>query len=115
MKKQLSIFLLALTLPSLAAVQEEAAGAAAGAVADSAAGLMSKIVSLLAPIGAMFGSATGIRIGGSTGTGVLLLIAAVFLRSRIPFWLKIILFIGGGTMLAGGGANIMQLVSGFAQ
>ena len=105
--------LLLLTLPlSLAAAQGEDGGFTTDGAAEAAGGIFEKIVALLAPIGALFGNAAGIRIGGSSGTGIVLLLIAVFFRKRLPFWLKLIACIIGIIMLAGGGANIMQVISG---
>ena len=73
-------------------------------------GLINKLIGMLAPIGAMFGQATGIRIGGSAGTGIAALIAAKVVENKAPSWIKWILYLTGGTMFAGGGANIMQLL-----
>ena len=70
--------------------------------------LISKIVAMLAPIGGIFGQAAGFRIGGTTGTGIAALIIAKMLEDKLPTWAKYALYAGGGTMFAGGGANIAQ-------
>jgi hypothetical protein len=72
--------------------------------------LISKVVAMLAPIGAMFGLAPGFRIGGTTGTGIAALVIAKMLEDKLPSWAKYALYAGGGTMFAGGGANIAQVI-----
>ena len=129
MKTILVILLLsfALLLPLVPAGAQEAAEPAAPQSAPQGGGasvpqinlegtvstvrsLITKIVALLAPIGALFGQATGVRIGGSTGTGIAALVGAKLVQDKAPSWLKWILYLTGGTMLAGGGANITQAI-----
>ena len=116
------ILVLILVLPlCLAGAQEAASPAAAPSDAagttdliegakSAAAPWINKIIGLLAPIGALFGKATGIRIGGTTGTGIAALALAKVVENKAPSWVKWVLYLTGGTMFAGGGANVAQLV-----
>ena len=116
---------LVLILPLIpAGAQEEAAAAETGQASrteDSKAvsvqqvqgtvvSFIAKVTGFLAPIGALFGKATGIRIGGTTGTGIAALIIAKLIEDKVPSWVRWILYAGGGTMFAGGGANIAQMI-----
>ena|GEM_PF-2913802 len=71
------------------------------------------IIGYISQISALFGQATGIRIGGSTVTGIAALAVAKFTQEKAPSWLKWVLGLAGGTMLAGGGANIAQLAMSY--
>ena len=97
-----------------AAVSEETAAAkkpaAAQGTGDPVSGLVNKIIGYLAQIGNLFGDTTGVRIGGTTGSAIAALLAAKFIGDKMPSFLKWFLYLGGGTMLAGGGANIAQLI-----
>ena len=72
---------------------------------------VNKIIGYIAQIGNLFGNATGFRIGGTTGTAIAALILAKLLEDKVPSWVKGVLYVTGGTMFAGSGANIMQLVT----
>ena len=73
-------------------------------------GLIKKVIALLAPIGALFGKTTGLRIGGTSVIGIGALVLAKVLEDKAPSWVKWLLYAGGGTMFAGSGANIIQAV-----
>jgi hypothetical protein len=75
----------------------------------SARGLAGRIVFYISQIGGIFGQATGLRIGGPTVTAILTLIIAKVLEDKVPPWVKYVLYAGGGTMIAGGSANIAEL------
>jgi len=89
-----------------AARAQEAGGNSAIAVPD----VITKIIAQVSQIGNLFGNATGIRIGGTTGTAIAAFIIAKLLEDKVPSWVKWILYAGGGTMIAGGGANIAQVI-----
>jgi len=72
-----------------------------------------KVVGIIAQIGAMFGKSTGGRIGGTSVSAIIMLIVAKLVQDRGPDWLKWVLYLSGGTMVAGSGANITQLIMGF--
>ena len=78
---------------------------------DSAVSLVNKIIALIASIGGMFGQAAGFRIGGTTGTGIAALIGAKIAQDKAPSWVKWALYLTGGTMFAGGGANVIELAA----
>ena len=67
-----------------------------------------KIVGYLSQIGAIFGKTTGIRIGGTSVSAIVMLVVAKMIQDRGPPWLRWVLYLSGGTMVAGSGANIMQ-------
>jgi len=69
-----------------------------------------KIIGYLSQIGAVFGKTTGFRIGGTTGTAIGALVLAKLIKDRTPLWVTWLLYLTGGTMFAGGGANTVQLV-----
>ena len=72
---------------------------------------INRIIGYVAQIGNLFGDATGFRIGGTTGTAIITLIIAKLVEDKAPSWVKGALYITGGTMFAGSGANIVQLIS----
>ncbi|MDR0501912.1 MAG: hypothetical protein LBH16_01180 [Treponema sp.] len=72
---------------------------------------INKGIGLLSQIGNIFGSATGFRIGGTTGTAIATLVIAKLVEDKAPSWVKYALYATGGTMFAGGGANIAQLIT----
>jgi len=72
-----------------------------------------KIVGIVAQIGAMFGKTKGSRIGGTSVSAIVMLVVAKLVQDRGPDWLKWVLYLSGGTMVAGSGANITQLIMGF--
>jgi len=72
-----------------------------------------KVIGAISQIGAMFGKTAGKRIGGTSVSAIAMLIIAKFLQDRGPSWLRWVLYLSGGTMVAGSGANITQLIMGF--
>jgi len=124
MKQNLLIPLLclALALPVCTAVAQEAeqgntgqssvqAPAQAPAQSKDAVSVwINKIIGYVSQIGNLFGKATGFRIGGTTGTAIAALAIAKLAEDKLPSWLKWVLYLTGGTMVAGSGANIAQLV-----
>jgi len=74
----------------------------------SVTAIINKFIGYISQIGGMFGKSTGIRIGGTSGSAILLLIIAKLVQDRGPSWLKWLLYLSGGTMVAGSGANITQ-------
>jgi len=72
---------------------------------------INKGIGLLSQIGNIFGDATGFRIGGTTGTAIATIIIAKLVEDKAPSWVKYALYATGGTMFAGGGANIAQLIT----
>ena len=69
-----------------------------------------KAINYISQIGGMFGKATGFRIGGTTITAILALVVAKMLEDKAPSWVRYVLYATGGTMFAGSGANIVQMV-----
>jgi len=76
--------------------------------AGSATGIINKVIGYISQIGAIFGKSTGVRIGGTSGSAIVMLIIAKLVQDRAPSWLKWLLYLSGGTMVAGSGANITQ-------
>jgi len=72
-----------------------------------------KVIGIIAQIGAMFGKNTGVRIGGTSGSAIVMLIVAKLIQDNGPSWLKWLLYLSGGTMIAGSGANITQMIMQF--
>jgi len=97
---------------AIAQEAEKATGTAQGFGSMISTGV-NKVIGLLAPIGNLFGDAAGFRIGGTTGTGIATLIVAKLVEDKAPSWVKWVLYAAGGTMFAGSGANIAQLVKQF--
>ena len=97
-----------------AVIKAQEAGAAAGGTQSSAMpDVITKIVAQISQIGNLFGNTIGFRIGGTTGTAIAAFVIAKILEDKAPSWVKWILYAGGGTMIAGGGANIAQVVMQF--
>jgi hypothetical protein len=72
--------------------------------------LVKKAIAFVSQIGAIFGSKLGFRIGGTTGTAVASLAVAKIAEDRLPSWVRWLLYLFGGTMVAGSGGNITQLI-----
>jgi hypothetical protein len=77
---------------------------------NTATGWIKKAVAFISQIGGIFGSTLGFRIGGTTGTAIASLAVAKLAEDRIPSWLKWLLYLFGGTMVAGSGGNITQMI-----
>lgn len=113
---------------------EEAAGEAAETVAETAGAvagaatmtqgsnvmqsagtalpmIVNKGIDYVAQVGNLFGNVSGLRIGGTTGTAIATLVIAKLIENKAPSWVKWLLYATGGTMVAGSGANITQLVT----
>jgi len=71
-----------------------------------------KVVGIVSQIGAMFGKSAGGRIGGTSVSAIVMLVVAKLVQDRGPSWLKWLLYLSGGTMVAGSGANITQMIMG---
>ena len=71
---------------------------------------INKIIGYVSQIGNMFGKTTGFRIGGTSGTAIAALLIAKLAEDKMPSWLKWVLYLTGGTMVAGSGANIAEVV-----
>ena len=71
---------------------------------------INKIIAYASQIGNLFGKTLGKRIGGTTGTAIATLVVAKLAEDKLPSWLKWVLYLTGGTMVAGSGANIAQVV-----
>ena len=78
--------------------------------ADSISVWINRIIAYVSQIGNMFGKTLGFRIGGTTGTAIVTLVIARLLQDRAPSWIRWVLYLTGGTMVAGSGANITQVV-----
>jgi hypothetical protein len=79
-------------------------------VKNTAVGWFNKAIAFISQIGAVFGNALGFRIGGTTGTAIASIAVAKLAEDRIPSWLKWLLYLFGGTMVAGSGGNIAQMI-----
>jgi len=75
--------------------------------------LINKVIGYISQIGAVFGQTTGIRIGGTSVSAIVILVIARLIDGRAPDWVRRLLYISGGTMVAGSGANITQMIMGF--
>jgi uncharacterized protein (DUF697 family) len=71
---------------------------------------INRIIGYVSQIGNLFGKTLGFRIGGTTGTAIAALAIAKLAEDKLPSWLKWVLYLTGGTMVAGSGANITQTV-----
>jgi len=71
---------------------------------------INKIIAYISQIGGLFGQTLGFRIGGTTGTAIAALLLAKFLENKAPPWVRYLLYATGGTMFAGSGANITQII-----
>ena len=114
MKSKFAIFLLsmALFLPLIPAGAQEAEGETdlIQEAKNFIAPWIDKAIGLISQIGALFGKTTGMRIGGTSVMGIAALVLANVLKDKAPSWVKYLLYAGGGTMFAGSGANIAQMV-----
>ncbi|MDR1420017.1 MAG: hypothetical protein LBI86_06560 [Treponema sp.] len=132
----ISLLCLALLLPSCPAWVEEAVVDAETPTEQSAAGIgaqqnsaapakgqtvtigghslswwINHVIGSISQIGAIFRKTTGFRIGETTGTALLTLVAAKLLHDKAPSWVKWLLYLSGDTMAVGDGANILQLLT----
>jgi hypothetical protein len=74
--------------------------------------IINTIIGYIAKIGGIFGKSTGTRIGGTSVSAIVMLVVAKLIQDRGPDWLRWLLYLSGGTMVAGSGANITQLIMG---
>jgi hypothetical protein len=81
-----------------------------GAQSNSVSYWVNKITGYLSQIGALFGKTTGMRIGGTSLSAIAMLVIAKVLEDKAPSWVKYLLYASGGTMIAGSGANITQMI-----
>jgi hypothetical protein len=81
--------------------------------AGSAMAIINKVIGYISQIGAMFGKSTGTRIGGTSVSAIVMLVIAKLIQDRGPDWLRWLLYLSGGTMVAGSGANITQMIMRF--
>jgi len=79
-------------------------------VQGTAGGWINKIIANVSQIGGLFGKTLGFRVGGTTGTAIAALLLAKFLENKAPPWVRYLLYATGGTMFAGSGANITQII-----
>ena len=78
--------------------------------ADTISGWINKIIGYVSQIGNLFGKTLGFRIGGTTSTAIAALAIAKLAENKLPSLLKWALYLTGGTMIAGSGANITQTI-----
>jgi hypothetical protein len=71
---------------------------------------INKITGYVSQIGNLFGKTTGKRIGGTSISAIAMLVIAKLVQDRAPSWVKYLLYASGGTMIAGSGANITQMI-----
>jgi len=81
--------------------------------AGSATAIINKLIGYISQIGAMFGKSTGTRIGGTSVSAIVMLVIAKLIQDKGPDWLRWLLYLSGGTMVAGSGANITQMIMRF--
>jgi len=117
LKLIIALLCLAIVLPVFTAGAQEVDGAAIQAMAAQAKSTatvwINRIIGYVSQIGDLFGKTTGIRIGGTSGTGIAALAIARLSGDKLPSWIKWLLYLTGGTMFVGSGANITQLVMQF--
>ena len=77
---------------------------------DTVSVWINKIIGYVSQIGNLFGKTLGFRIGGTTGAAIAALVIAKVAEDKMPSWLKWVLYLTGGTMVAGSGANITQVI-----
>jgi len=75
--------------------------------------IINTIIGYIAKIGGIFGKSTGTRIGGTSVSAIAMLVIAKLIQDKGPDWLRWLLYLSGGTMVAGSGANITQLIMRF--
>jgi hypothetical protein len=75
--------------------------------------IINTVIGYIAKIGGIFGKSTGTRIGGTSVSAIAMLVIAKLIQDRGPDWLRWLLYLSGGTMVAGSGANITQLIMRF--
>jgi hypothetical protein len=80
--------------------------------AKTVTAVINKVIGHISQIGAIFGKSTGTRIGGTSVSAIVMLVIAKFIQDRGPDWLRWLLYLSGGTMVAGSGANITQMIMG---
>jgi hypothetical protein len=83
----------------------------AAQITNTAATLLDRVIAFISQITAGLGNSLGIQIG-TTGTAIAVLAAAIPFGKRMPSWLKWLLIIIGIVMLAGGAANVIQMIKG---
>jgi hypothetical protein len=88
-----------------AAVQKKAVQAQTTAVV-----WIKRIIGYVSQIGAIFGKTAGIRTGGTSVSAIAMLVIAKLVQDKAPSWIKWLLYLSGGTMVAGSGANITQMI-----
>jgi hypothetical protein len=74
---------------------------------------INKIIGYVSQIGALFGKTTGLRIGGTSVSAIAAFLIGKKLQDNAPGWVSVLFYLAGGTMAAGGSANIVQLVERF--
>jgi hypothetical protein len=80
--------------------------------AFSLTAIINKIIGYVAKIGGIFGKSTGTRIGGTSVSAIAMLVIAKLIQDKGPDWIRWLLYLSGGTMVAGSGANITKLIMG---
>jgi cytochrome c biogenesis protein CcdA len=80
-------------------------------ITNTTATLLDRVIAFISQITVGLGNTLGIQIG-TTGTAIAVLAAAIFFGKRMPSKLKWLLIIIGIVMLAGGSANVIQMIKG---
>jgi hypothetical protein len=81
-------------------------------ITDVTVTLLDRIIAIISQLGAVFGDAFGIRIVGTTGLAIILLAVVILFGKRMPALLKLLFIVIGIAMLAGGAANLIQMIKG---
>jgi len=78
----------------------------------SVTAIINTVIGYIAKIGGIFGKSAGTRIGGTSGSAIIMLVIAKLVQDKAPSWVQWLLYLSGGTMAAGSGANITKLIMG---
>ena len=80
--------------------------------AKTVTAVINTVIGYIAKIGGIFGKSAGTRIGGTSVSAIAMLVIAKLVEDKAPDWVKWMLYLSGGTMAVGSGANITKLIMG---
>jgi len=78
--------------------------------AKTVTAIINTVVGYVAKIGGIFGKSAGTRIGGTSVSAIAMLVIAKLVQDKTPSWVQWLLYLSGGTMAVGSGANITQMI-----